>query len=59
MRKNEILEEFYQMLIAQNFITEGGIDYAKEILEKAWGLKSSGDYQSSYFIATSKTLRFY
>ena len=28
--ENEILDEFYQMLIAQNFITEGGIDYAKK-----------------------------
>ncbi|HHY70517.1 MAG TPA: flagellar motor switch protein FliG [Thermoanaerobacterales bacterium] len=39
--KNEILEEFYQMLIAQNFITEGGIDYAKEILEKALGTQKA------------------
>jgi flagellar motor switch protein FliG len=39
--KNEILEEFYQMLIAQNFITEGGIDYAKEVLEKALGTQKA------------------
>lgn len=35
--KSEIMEEFYEMLIAQNYITEGGIEYAKEILEKALG----------------------
>lgn len=35
--KDMISEEFYQMLVAQNFITEGGIDYAKEMLEKALG----------------------
>jgi flagellar motor switch protein FliG len=39
--KNEILDEFYQMLIAQNFITEGGIDYAKEVLEKALGTQKA------------------
>lgn len=36
-QKTEILDEFYEMLIAQNYITEGGIEYAKEILEKALG----------------------
>lgn len=36
-----ILEEFYQMLIAQNYITEGGIDYAKEVLEKALGTQKA------------------
>jgi len=32
-----ILEEFYQICLAQEYITEGGIGYAKEILEKAMG----------------------
>lgn len=35
--KNSILEEFYQICLAQNFISEGGISYAKEVLEKAMG----------------------
>lgn len=39
--KNDILEEFYQMLLAQNYITEGGIDYAKEVLEKALGTQKA------------------
>ena len=32
-----IIEEFYEMCLAQKFITEGGIDFAREILEKAIG----------------------
>lgn len=40
-QKNEILEEFYQMLVAQNYITEGGIDYAKVVLEKALGTQKA------------------
>lgn len=33
----EVLEEFYQVCLAQEFISEGGINYAKEVLEKAMG----------------------
>lgn len=35
--KETILEEFYQICLAQEFISEGGINYAKEVLEKAMG----------------------
>ena len=32
-----VIEEFYQMIMAQEYITQGGIDYAKGVLEKALG----------------------
>ncbi|GHU56209.1 flagellar motor switch protein FliG [Clostridia bacterium] len=35
--REAILEEFYQICVAQQYITEGGIVYAKEILERALG----------------------
>ena len=35
--KEFILEEFYQICLAQEFVSEGGIGYAKEVLEKAMG----------------------
>jgi flagellar motor switch protein FliG len=35
--KNQVLEEFYQICLAQNYIAQGGIGYAKEILERAMG----------------------
>ncbi len=35
--KEEIIEEFYQLCLAQQYIAEGGINYAKELLEKALG----------------------
>ena len=35
--KEDVLEEFYQICLAQQYITEGGITYAKQILEKALG----------------------
>lgn len=35
--KKEVIEEFYQLALAQEYISEGGINYAKEILERAVG----------------------
>jgi flagellar motor switch protein FliG len=35
--REEVLNEFYQICLAQQYITEGGIAYAKNILEKALG----------------------
>jgi flagellar motor switch protein FliG len=35
--REDVLDEFYQICLAQQYITEGGIAYAKQILEKALG----------------------
>lgn len=35
--KEEVLNEFYQICVAQEYISEGGISYAKDILERALG----------------------
>ena len=35
--KEDVLNEFYQICLAQQYIAEGGIGYAKELLEKALG----------------------
>ena len=35
--KDDVLNEFYQVCLAQQYIAEGGINYAKELLEKALG----------------------
>lgn len=37
------MEEFYQICLAQEYIAEGGISYAKEILEKALGTQKALD----------------
>lgn len=39
--KEEILNEFYQICLAQQYIAEGGINYAKELLEKALGTEKA------------------
>ncbi len=35
------MEEFYEMCLAQKYITEGGIEYAREVLEKAFGAQGA------------------
>ncbi|KKB42356.1 flagellar motor switch protein FliG [Bacillus thermotolerans] len=35
--KKEIFDEFYHVALAQDYITQGGIGYAKAVLEKALG----------------------
>ncbi|MBR2045927.1 MAG: flagellar motor switch protein FliG [Agathobacter sp.] len=39
--KEDILMEFYQICLAQQYIAEGGIGYAKELLEKALGVEKA------------------
>jgi len=35
--KEEVLNEFQQMMLAQGFISQGGADYAREVLERSIG----------------------
>ncbi len=35
--KDDIINEFYQVCLAQQYISEGGIGYAKDLLDKALG----------------------
>ncbi len=39
--KEDILDEFYQVCLAQQYIAEGGIGYAKELLDKALGAEKA------------------
>ncbi len=41
--KESVVQEFIQMCIAQKYISEGGIDYARDILEKAFGTDDANE----------------
>jgi len=41
--QEQVITEFYEMCLTQKFISEGGIDYAREILEKAIGLEKANE----------------
>lgn len=49
----EILENFYQVCLTQKVITEGGMEYAKNVLEKAYGAQTA----SSLLERVTKSLR--
>jgi flagellar motor switch protein FliG len=38
---SSVVEEFYEMMMANQYIVEGGIEFAKSVLEKAWGKKKA------------------
>ena len=38
-----VIEEFYQMIMAQEYISSGGLEYAKTVLEKALGPRKAHD----------------
>ncbi len=40
--KEQIMEEFHQIAMAQDYISQGGIGYAKTVLEKALGEEQAG-----------------
>ncbi len=41
--KDDVINEFYQICLAQQYIAEGGINYAKEVLEKSFGSEKAMD----------------
>ena len=41
--KEQVMDEFYEVCLAQQYIAEGGIGYAKELLEKALGSERARD----------------
>lgn len=43
-KKETILEEFHQIALAQDYISQGGIAYAKQVLEKALGPRAGDEH---------------
>jgi flagellar motor switch protein FliG len=42
-RKQAVVEEFYETALAQDYIAEGGLEYARTILERALGSERAND----------------
>jgi len=39
--KASVLDEFYQMAVAKQYVAQGGLEYAKQILEKSFGAEKA------------------
>lgn len=44
--KREVVEEFYETAVAQQYISEGGIDYARGVLDRALGADKAHEVMS-------------
>jgi flagellar motor switch protein FliG len=42
-QREQILDEFYQLCLARDYISQGGIDYARDVLTKALGADKAVD----------------
>jgi len=42
-QKEKVMDEFYQVCLAQQYIAEGGIGYAKDLLQKALGQEKANE----------------
>ncbi len=40
-QSERVLDEFYKLCLTQKVITEGGLEYAKDVLEKAFGIQAA------------------
>jgi flagellar motor switch protein FliG len=48
-----VIEEFYQLMTAQNYMVEGGLDYAQVILEKSYGLEKAKEIVEKIRVLTT------
>lgn len=42
-KKNMVINEFYQLMMANDYISTGGLEYAQDVLEKALGAEKAAD----------------
>ena len=48
-----VIEDFYQLMTAQSYVVEGGLDYAQVLLEKTYGLDRSREIIEKIKILTT------
>lgn len=53
--KDQVLDEFYDVCLAQQYIAEGGVAIAKDLLEKSLGAERAKDVTEMICISASST----
>jgi flagellar motor switch protein FliG len=38
-----VIGDFHEMMMARQYVSQGGLDYAKQVLEKAWGMRKADE----------------
>ena len=39
----EVIADFHEMMMARQYVSQGGLDYARQVLEKAWGMRKADE----------------
>ena len=54
----EVIADFYEMMMARRYVSQGGLDYAKQVLEKAWGTRKAEEILKRIEAATEVSAFF-
>ncbi|MFC1548276.1 flagellar motor switch protein FliG [Candidatus Neomarinimicrobiota bacterium] len=38
-----VIADFHEMMMARQYVSSGGLDYARQVLEKAWGMRKADE----------------
>lgn len=38
-----VIAQFHEMMMARQYVSQGGLDYARQVLEKAWGMRKADE----------------
>jgi flagellar motor switch protein FliG len=55
---NHIIEEFNQLLVARNYVTSGGVEYAKRLLNKSFGSETAKRLTDKAVLAADSPANF-
>jgi len=54
----KVIADFHEMMMARQYVTKGGLDYAKQVLEKAWGSRKAEEILKRIEAATEVSAFF-
>ena len=54
----KVIADFYEMMMAHKYVSQGGLDYARQVLEKAWGTRKAEEILKRIEAATEVSAFF-
>ncbi|MBA7676879.1 Flagellar motor switch protein FliG [subsurface metagenome] len=54
----KVISDFHEMMMARQYVSKGGLDYAKQVLEKAWGSRKAEEILKRIEAATEVSAFF-
>lgn len=54
----KVIADFYEMMMARQYVSQGGLEYARQVLEKAWGMRKAEEILKRIEAATEVSAFF-